>query len=201
MYSCCLFKVYKGVLTTRRSQVITPTSNSTSLTPAFTEVAVSTSKRKLSSIKTTVEADVNATQNILTNTTEIIRLVKTLHSNCGEIIVESCPANQGVFIPWKVRCTECEFTHILNTSNTRREGKNMNMAAVFGTISSGFDKTNIDNFLCCLGLKNLPDSFYDMYMSDIHAAVTSVLTEIINENREYVKRHYPDGQIAIKFDG
>lgn len=176
----------------------------TSLTPNIKQVDVSTSKYKLSTpLSTLVKPDSNVESNIVVTSEEnLLKLLKKLHTCCGELkITRMTGNNQGVYIPRVISCDGCEFTHTLNESRHCREGKNLNKALSFATISSGFDKANIDQFLELLGLAHLPDSFYDLYIQEINHAVHDVVQKVLTENREYVKTHYPDGEITVKFDG
>ena len=148
---------------------------------------ISTSKRKLSALvsPTITASDANM---VLTSQESILELVRELHSGCGVLSIMKVGLNQGVYIPWLIKCSGCDYELRLNWSSSNREGKRLNLATVFGVISSGFDKTNTNNFLESIGLTHLPDSFYDVYIKGISDAVSEVVQEELKANREEVLR-------------
>ena len=138
---------------------------------------------------------------VLISSTSIIGLVKALHSNCGNFSIVKLPNTQGIYVPWKVMCSGCDFEYVINPSRHFREGKDLNMAACYGTVACGFDRETMNRFLCTVGLTNLPDSFHDVYVKEIYEGVKQEVEEKLKENRKTVKALHPSGKIPIKFDG
>ena len=163
------------------------------------EPSTSTYKRKMDSVSIPETDDVG--QLHLLERQELLNLVRACHFPCtGELLVQR-KNNSGIYVHSTVYCNECEFTYDLQPIVNFREGHNMNLRAIFGSIVSGVDQAPLEKFLSILGQPSLPDSFNELYVQKIYAATKAAVEEHLAKNREKALLQQPDGKIAVKFDG
>lgn len=71
-------------------------------------------------------------------------------------------------------------------SKHMREGKAMNMRAVFAGFMAGCDVTSLNTFLSIVDLAKLPDSFDTLFVEAIYKAAKEAVKEKLAHNRRTV---------------
>ena len=183
----------------------------TGLTPAIAQATVqtpatasptSTSKRKLDDVQVQhPPASENPTH--LLSEDSLLSLLKSLHQHCnGDLSIRRVVgSNQCIYVQSHISCTACSFQHMLQPSNHMREGKPLNMRALFGGIVAGYDLTSMNTFLSVIGVPSLPDSFDTLYIKEIYTAAKKAVEERLEQNMLEVLAANPTGKIPVKFDG